>query len=79
MANSFSISRSRISLSSDPESRLEIRAYTDSDEEASSILRSIKRLGDDPSIRRYEVTPATSWRAQRSTSPITWTVSAVRI
>ena len=58
--------------------REEIHAHTGSDEETSSILRGIERLGDDPSIRYYEITPKTVQRTYRGAPPVAWSVRAVR-
>jgi hypothetical protein len=78
MASSFSISSSHLSSTSDSTLREEIRAHTGCDEEASSILRGIERLGCDPSIRHYEMTPMTNRRAYRGAPLVSWSVRAVR-
>ena len=78
MASSFSIPNSF--LANAPASALhdEVRAHTGCDEEADSILRGIERLGDDPSIRRYEMTPMTNNRSYRGAPRLSWSVRAVR-
>jgi hypothetical protein len=58
--------------------RDEIRAHTECDEEAASILRGIERLGGDPSIRHYEMTPTANRRAYRAAPHVSWSVRAVR-
>ena len=78
MARSLAILGSRISPTSGSALREEIHAHTGSDEETSSILRGIERLGDDPSIRHYEMTPKTIQRTYRGASPVAWSVRAVR-
>lgn len=78
MPTSFSITRSRLSVLSDPTLRDEIQTHTGNAAETSSILRSLDRFGQDPSIRYYEVTPTPSRRTYRPTSAFTWTVRAVR-
>ena len=78
MANSFSIARSRCSVISDPGLREEIRGHTGSDDEASSILRSLERFGGDASVRFYEMTPQASNRTYRHARAVNWTVRAVR-
>lgn len=78
MARSFSIPGSRLSSTSGPTLREEIHAHTGSDEETSSILRGIERLGEDPSIRHYEMTPQKTQRIYRDAPPVTWSVRAVR-
>ena len=76
MANSFSISRFSGNPASDR--REEIRAHTGCDDETSSILRSIERLGSDPSIRRYEISPTTKKLGHRGAAGVVWSVRAVR-
>jgi hypothetical protein len=77
MASSFSIHSSNFSSMSDMALREEVRAHTGCDEEADSILRSIERLGDDPSIWRYEMTPMKQ-RAYARATRVSWSVRAVR-
>ncbi|MQA92317.1 MAG: hypothetical protein GEU90_19165 [Gemmatimonas sp.] len=79
MASSFSIQLLRVRSSSTSESALrdEIRAQTESDEEAVSIMRSIERFGDDPSISRYDMTP-TRPRPHIAVARVSWNVHAVR-
>lgn len=78
MASSFSISRSRFSAFSDAALIDEIRSHTGSDDEASSILGCIERLGDDPDIRYYEVSPRKNNRTYRDAPVVAWSVRAVR-
>ena len=78
MARSFSIAGSRPSSPSATTLRDEIHVHTGSEEETSSILRGIERLGDDPSIRHYEMTPKTVQRTYRGAPPVAWSVRAVR-
>ena len=78
MSYSFTIARSRCSVVSDPALLEEIRGHTESDEEASSILRSLERFGGDPSIRHFEMTPKPSRRTYRDASAVTWSVTAMR-
>ena len=78
MSYSFTIARSRCSVVSDPTLLKEIRGHTESDEEASSILRSLERFGGDPSIQHFEMTPKPSRRTYRDASPVTWSVTAMR-
>ena len=77
MASSFSIHPSQFSSTSDTAFRDEVRAHTGCEAEADSILRSIQRLGDDPSIWRYEMTPSKG-RAYSPASGSSWSVRAVR-
>lgn len=78
MASSFSISGTRFSSYSDAALRDEIRAHTGCDEEADSILRGIERLGGDPSIRHYEMTPSENRRRYSGAVLTSWSVRAVR-
>lgn len=77
MASCFSIHAYQFMNATDEGLREEIRAHTKCDEETASILRSIRRLGADPSIRRYEMTPAKT-RAYARVTRVNWTVRAVR-
>jgi len=78
VSQSFSIARSRCSVVSDPALLQEIRGHTDTDEEASSILRSLERFGGDQSIRYFEVTPKAGRRTYRDARAVAWNVTAVR-
>lgn len=78
MASFFSIARAHYSGLSDSSLLEAIRSHTGSDAEASSILGCMERLGDDPSIRHYEMTPRKSHRTYRDAPPMAWTVRAVR-
>lgn len=78
MASFFSLLRTHVSSTSDTALLAEIRGHTGSDEQASSILRGIERLGGDPSIRHYEMTPTTNRRAYRGAPTVNWSVRAVR-
>ena len=78
MSYSFTIARSRCSVVSDPTLLEEIRGHTESDEEASSILRGLERFGANPSIRHFEMTPKPSRRTYRDASAVTWSVTAMR-
>lgn len=78
MASFFSISRSHVSSTSETALLEEIRTHTGCGEQAASILRGIERLGGDPSIRQYEMTPTTNRRAYRGAPAVSWSVRAVR-
>ena len=78
MSQSFSIAGSRCSVASDPALLQEIRGHTASDEEASSILRSLERFGGDGSIRYFEMTPKQSRRSHGQHPVVAWSVTAVR-
>jgi len=78
VANSFSIARTRCNVLSDPALREEIRGHTGSDEEASSILRTLERFGGDSSVHFYEMTPKPSNRTYLHARAVIWSVRAVR-
>ena len=78
MPSSFSIARDRCASLSDLTLQEEIASHTESDEETSSILRSIRRFGGDSSIRYFEMTPRASRRGRQPTSAFTWSVRGVR-
>ncbi|MEJ2204493.1 MAG: hypothetical protein P8170_10315 [Gemmatimonadota bacterium] len=46
--------------------------------ETSSILRSLRRFGEDASIQYYEVTPTPSRRTHYQAPAFAWTVRAMR-
>lgn len=78
MPSSFSIAAYRFATLSQATLRDEIRTHTGCDEEASSILRGIERLGSDVSIRCYEVSPRPAVRRFHGTAPVSWSVRAIR-
>jgi hypothetical protein len=78
MPSPFSITQARCSALSDPSLREEIHEHTGSDLETSSILRSLRRFGEDASIQYYEVTPTPSRRTHYQAPAFAWTVRAMR-
>lgn len=78
MASSFSIQRTHFATTPASDLHEEIREHTGCEEEATSIMRCIIRLGGDPTIRRYEMTPTASRRTYAGAPPVTWSVRAVR-
>jgi hypothetical protein len=78
VSHPFSIARSRFSVLSDPALLEEIRRHTETDGEASSILRSLERFGTDGSIRYFEMTPKHSRRNYGQHPVVAWSVTAVR-
>lgn len=71
------IRRASIDAGDQPRLMREVVGHTGSEEEASSILRSLERLGSDASIDYYEMTPSTS-RQRFIKSTVVWSVRAVR-
>ena len=78
MPSSFSIARTHFSNLSDSTLREEIGDHTGNDADTSSILRSLRRFGEDFSIRYFEITPNPRRRSRHHTAEFTWSVRAVR-
>ena len=78
MPNVFSLAWSHCVDLTDPSLRAEIEAHTGSEVAVDSILRSLGRFGDDPSIERFELTPRKPGRGERTTNPVSWSIRAVR-
>ena len=78
MKESFTISRAQL-LSSDRYTlRRTLFRHTGSEDEASSILRSLERLGSDRSIAHYEMTPIQPRRVAPGAPAVLWNVRGVR-
>lgn len=77
MSRSFVIRRASVDAENQPQLMREVVGHTGSEEEASSILRSLERLGSDASIDYYEMTPSNS-RQRFIKSTVVWSVRAVR-
>ena len=77
MSRSFMIRRESIDSGDQPRLMREVIGHTGSEEEASSILRSLERLGSDASIDYYEMTRSTN-RQRFIKSAVVWSVRAVR-
>lgn len=78
MAHPFSIAYSVSAVLSDPDLEELIRAQTGSAGEANSIVRSIRRFGDDTSIMHYDMTPEQGRGTRCDTRAVSWAVRAVR-
>lgn len=78
MSHPFAISRSLSSVLSDPDLHDLIRRHTGSVGEADSIVRSIRRFGDDSSIEHYDLTPKQGTATRYHTRAVTWSVRAIR-
>jgi hypothetical protein len=79
MSQPFTMPRAHVSNTEEPTLRREILAYTGCDEEASTILRGLERLGTDASIRYFEMTPQPNRRSYVGAPKITWSVKAIRM
>ena len=78
MSHAFSISRSLSSVLADADLEDLIKVQTGSVEEASSIVRSIRRFGEDASILHYDMTRNQGRSSRYARRPPGWTVRAVR-
>jgi len=78
VSESFSISRSLSSVMADPDLRELIGRHTGNLAEADSIVRSIRRFGNDGSIGRYDLTPEARRGTRHGGRTVTWNVRAVR-
>lgn len=78
MSQPFSISRSLSSVLDDSDLEDLIEVETGSVEEANSIVRSIRRFGEDPSILHYDMTPQKGRGTRHDKRAASWTVRAVR-
>lgn len=79
MKEAFTISRARF-LSSDRYTlRRELLRHTGSEEEVSSILRSMERLGADRSIAHFEMVPIQPRRVAPGAPATLWNVGIVRV
>jgi hypothetical protein len=58
--------------------RARIITATGSESDADSVLRSLERLGSDPSIERYEMTQVIGRRAHGGASSSSWRLHAER-
>lgn len=77
MSRSFTIRRDSVLADDQPRLMREVVGHTGSEAEASSILRSLGRLGSDTSIDYYEMTPSSS-RQRGIGASVVWSVRAIR-
>jgi hypothetical protein len=77
MKKSFTITRAEVAASDDATLRATILALTGNDREAASIMRSLDRMGVDPSIIYFEMTEVSANR-HYAASPGAWRVRADR-
>lgn len=78
MTRSFTLLRSGVVDATPDALRTRVAGLAGSEDEAASILRSLERLGTDPTIHSFEMTASTVQRAYRGASPVVWSVRAVR-
>ena len=79
MAHSFSIAHSVSAVLTDPDLEELIRVQTGNTSEAHSIVRSIRRFGDDASILSYDMTPSEGRGTRYNPRAVSWSVRAVRL
>ena len=78
MSRSFRIERSSVAAGDHEGLMREVAGHTASNDEASSIVRSLERLGSDASIHHYEMTPTNTQRRYVGAPSVVWTVRAIR-
>lgn len=77
MREPFTIQRSHVAATEWFALKREIFSYTGNEQEASSILRNIERLGSDRSIDHYEITPNANDRVYPGAAEVIWKVRPV--
>jgi hypothetical protein len=78
LQKSFTITRAEVEASTGAALMTEIVKATGSETEAASVLRSLERLGVDPSIDFYEITQLASRRINGAMPANAWRVRADR-
>ena len=78
MQKSFTITRADVTSDDLDSLRPEILSVTGSETEAASIMRSLERIGTDPSILAYEMTQVTRGPRLGGVSTSAWRVRADR-
>jgi hypothetical protein len=78
LKKSFTITRAEVESADRAKLTADIAAATGSDEEAVSVLRSLERMGDDPSILYYEVSHVSGRRMSGGVASNAWRVRADR-
>jgi hypothetical protein len=78
MAESFTIKPAAVEAADRTSLRAELMSATGCETETDSILRSLERMGTDPSIEFFEIIPVTGRRAHGGPATRTWRVRADR-
>lgn len=78
MKKSFTITRAELVASDEASLRIEILRNTGSETDAESVLRSLERLGSDPSIDYYEISSVSGRRMHGGAATNAWRVRADR-
>lgn len=78
MRDPFTIQRAHVAATDWYTLKRELFSHTGNEEEASSILRSLERLGAaDASIAHFEITPNANTRVYNGAPAVIWSVKAV--
>ena len=78
MKQSFTIQREKVAAGDPSALRAEIVDAIGSETEADGILRSLERMGTDPTIEFFEISPVTARRTHAGPVSNTWRVHADR-
>ena len=78
MERSFTMSRAQVADSDQDSLRASIIAAAGSERGADSIMRSLERLGTDPTIDYFEMTEVVGNRRYGGAAPAAWRVRADR-
>jgi hypothetical protein len=78
LSKTFTLTRAEVADADAASLKAEIASVTGSELETASILRSLERLGTDPSIEYYEMTQVTGKRMHGGAATIAWRVRADR-
>ena len=78
MKQSFTIRREAVTGADRSALRADIVEATGSETEAAGILRSLERMGDDPSIDFFEISAVAGRRTNGAPASNTWRVHADR-
>ena len=78
MKNSFTMTRAEVVRTDAATLRATIVAATGSERGAESIMRSLERMGTDPTIDYFEMTEVTGARKHGGASATAWRVRADR-
>jgi hypothetical protein len=78
MDRSFTMTRERVLAATPDDLRAALISATDSEQGAESIMRSLERLGTDPSIGYYEMTQVSGRSRYGGATAGAWRVRADR-
>lgn len=79
MREQFTMQRAHVAATDWYTLKRELFSYTGNEDEASSILRGLERLGaTDLSVAHFQITPSPNKRSYAGAPAVTWSVRAVR-